>query len=144
MNRTRPPAIHPVNLDTALFDNKSDSTHQVDLDALADAINNDLAKLPQVTLQPAPDIGKLSADAVLEQYKMAAKSIEAMGEEVQERIRALEAAMRECDEDMKLLKEAADAVREKGKHAHAEIERTAAVSKDIREIVTAIKAKLTP
>jgi uncharacterized coiled-coil DUF342 family protein len=117
----------------------------VDLHALEKDISS---PLPTVQIKPAqqmqtePDIGKLSADAVLEQYNMAAQSVEAMGEEVQKRIRALEAAMKECDDDMKLLKEAADSIKEKGRHAHAEIERTSAVSKDIREIVAAIKAKL--
>jgi hypothetical protein len=122
----------------------------VDLDALARVVTaSDFdqqppAMTPTTVIQsPAPDIGKLSADAVLEQYKMAAQSVEAMGDEVQKRIRALEAAMKECDDDMKLLKDAAEAIMEKGKHAHAEIERTTAVSKDIREIVAAIKTKLT-
>jgi uncharacterized coiled-coil DUF342 family protein len=114
----------------------------VDLDRLAAEISFEQHKLPAVTLQHTPDIAKLSADAVLEQYKMAAKSVEEMGEEVQARIRALEAAIVECNADMKLLKEAADAIMEKGKHAHVEIERTAAVSKDIRDIVAQIKEKL--
>jgi uncharacterized coiled-coil DUF342 family protein len=114
--------------------------HPVNLDVIEDQISQ-LAGVPTLT-RHEEDIGKLSADAVLEQYKMAAKSVEDMGEEIQKRIRALEAAIRECDADMKLLKEAADAIREKGKHAHAEIERTSAVSKDIRDIVASIKGKL--
>ena len=73
---------------------------------------------------------------------MAAKSVEEMGEEIKDRIRALERAMRECDDDLNLLKEAADAIRKKGVAAHVEIERTSQVSKSIREIVDAIKAKL--
>ena len=119
--------------------------HPVDLDALENEVTKNLTKLGPLAparMQPEPDLGKLSADAVLEQFKMAAKSVEEMGEEIQIRIRALEAAMQECDSDMKLLKDAADAIRDKGKHAHAEIERTSAVSKDIREIVAAIKTKL--
>jgi methyl-accepting chemotaxis protein len=123
--------------------------HPVDLDQLAQQIENDMSagvqRLPVPRMdqvQRQPDIGKLSADAVLEQFKMAAKSVEEMGEEVQERIRALEAAIHECNSDMQLLREAADAIREKGKHAHAEIERTSAVSKDIRDIVAQIKAKI--
>ena len=113
----------------------------VNLEKLEAAISTEARTLPAVNMT-GDDIGKLSADAVQEQYKMAAKSVEDMGEEIQSRIRALEAAMRECDEDMKLLKEAADAIREKGKHAHAEIERTSAVSKDIRDVVAQIKTKL--
>jgi hypothetical protein len=112
----------------------------IDLDALESEIGNH-PQLPALA-PDEPNIGKLSADAVLEQYKMAAKSVEEMGNEVQQRITALNAAMAECDADLKLLKDAAIAIREKGKYAHAEIERTAAVSKDIHTIVEQIKTKL--
>jgi hypothetical protein len=120
---------------------------EIDLDSLENEISSSLEKMPSLRLPPAPqlptpDIGKLSADAVLEQFKVAAKSVEAMGAEVQERIRALEAAIVECNADLTLLAEAAEAIRAKGKHAHAEIERTSAVSKDIRNIVDQIKVKL--
>jgi hypothetical protein len=128
--------------------------HPVDLDRLEQELHTSLEKIPVpyynadapkdfVKSATPPDIGRLSADAVLEQYNMAAKSVEEMGDEIKKRIAALEAALKECDADMKLLAEAAAAIRDKGKHAHSEIERTAAVSKDIRDIVDQIKAKLT-
>lgn len=118
--------------------------HPVNLDALEQEVRRIPAPeyVEHYTQEPEPDIGRLSADAVLEQYNMAAKAVKDMGEEIQERIRALEAALRECDADMKLLDEAAQAIKEKGKLAHAEIERTSAVSKDIREVVAVIKSKL--
>jgi hypothetical protein len=115
----------------------------VDLDALEQDVVGSLQQLPPVQMQPQPDIGRLSADAVLEQFNIAAKSVEAMGDEVRKRIAALETALKECDADLRLLADAAAAIRDKGKHAHAEIERTSAVSKDIRGIVDQIKAKLT-
>jgi uncharacterized coiled-coil DUF342 family protein len=121
------------------------SRHPVDLDMLEQEITSttlDHSKLPTMQMQAEPDIGRLSADAVLEQFKMAAKSVEEMGVEVQERARALDAAMKQCDADLKILAEAAEMIREKGKHAHAEIERASAVSKDIRSIVDQIKSKL--
>jgi hypothetical protein len=98
--------------------------------------------LPTTMIEPTPDIGRLSADAVLAQYELAAKGVAEMGDAVKERIMALEAALKDCDADMKLLKEAADAIREKGKHAHAEIERTSAVSRDIRNVVAEIRKKI--
>jgi chromosome segregation ATPase len=136
--------VHPVDLDQLGEQVNQLSRTPVDLHALERDISSPLpaVTLKQTQVQADPDIGKLSADAVLEQYNMAAKAVEAMGEEVQKRIRALEDAMKDCDEDMRLLREAADSIREKGQLAHAEIERTSAVSKDIREIVAAIKAKI--
>jgi hypothetical protein len=138
-------------------------THPVDLDAL----ENDVSNLLQLDghnvtpnmirraahLEPLPqqqelhqqvhhDLGKLSADAVLEQYEQAAKAVASMGDEVQTRVRSLKSMLEECDNDMKLLEEAAIAIKEKGKLAHAEIERTSAVSKDIRAVVADVMKKI--
>jgi hypothetical protein len=54
----------------------------------------------------------------------------------------LETVLKDCDADMKLLASAAIAIREKGKRAHEEIAKTAAVSKNIREIVADFQSKL--
>jgi hypothetical protein len=138
MNKNR---THPIDLDKLGEDmNQMGRAHSVDLYVLEKDLST--SQQMQIETRAEPDIGKLSADAVLEQYKMAAKSVEEMGNEVQQRITALNAAMAECDADLKLLKDAAIAIREKGKYAHAEIERTAAVSKDIHLIVEQIKTKL--
>ena len=79
------------------------------------------------------DIGRLSAEAVLAQYEEAAKSVEAMGNEIKDRIKRLEGAMIEADSDMKTVAEAAAAIREKGKLAQLMIEEASGVSKQIRE-----------
>jgi hypothetical protein len=98
-------------------------------------------------LPPAPtvsieDIGRLSAEAVQAQYEHAAQSIESMGAAVKERISKLEAAMHECDADMKMIAETAAAVREKGKLIFAQIEEANSVSKDIRAACTEFKSKV--
>ena len=90
----------------------------------------------------ALDIGRLSADAVKEQYERAAQAVEEMGKAVTERIARLEAALRNCDADMKILEDAAVAIREKGNLVYAEIEHTNAVSNEIRDICRTISAKL--
>jgi chromosome segregation ATPase len=120
------------------------TTHRaVNLETLEHEVTDSLQQFSELSNPSAtPDIGKLSADVVLEQYKMAAKAVEAMGEEMQKRIAALDAAIRDCYSDMKLLHEAAAAISDKGKHAHAEIERTSAVSKDIREVISQVMTKL--
>lgn len=140
----RPPMNHPVDLD-ALENDIGELLHtsQAPRGPYAPHESN-VEPLPPRVMPAAQhrEISKLSADVVLEQYKLAAKAIEAMGEEVQRRATALEAASAECVADMKLLKEAAEMVVEKGKQAHAEIERTTAVSRDIREVIESVKAKL--
>jgi hypothetical protein len=87
------------------------------------------------------DLGRLSAEAVLTQYETAARNVEEMGAAVKERIAALEEALRECDRDMKLLGEAANAIRDKGKLAYAHIEHTAQVSSAIRSVCAEFQKK---
>lgn len=78
------------------------------------------------------DIGRLSAEAVLSQYEAAAKAVEGMGEEIKDRINRLEAALVEADKDMKLVAEAAAAIREKGKLVYVQIQEASGVSDAIR------------
>ena len=89
-----------------------------------------------VTQPAAPepdDIGRLSAEAVLAQYDHAAKCVEELGLEVKDRIRKLEDQLKEADADLKLIGEAANKIREKGKLVHMQIEEASQLSKDIRE-----------
>lgn len=121
------------------------------LRSLADRLDNipleeEVQQLPKVAILPAPaeepDIGKLSAEAVQAQYEHAARSVEHMGEEIQDRIRKLNAALGECHGDMGLLAEAAKAIRDKGHLVAAQIQEAANVSKTIRETCAAIGSKL--
>jgi hypothetical protein len=106
---------------------------RVEIDRLEDAMHLPAAE--------AHDLGRLSAEAVLKQYETAAHNVEEMGAAVKERIAALTAALAECDADMRLIGEAANAIREKGKHAYAHIEHTAAVSREIRAICSEFQRK---
>jgi hypothetical protein len=78
-----------------------------------------------ITLPGAPaveNIGRVPPEAVQTQFENAAKSVEEMGIAAKERIAKLEAALRECDADMKLITETATAIREKGKLIYTQIE----------------------
>jgi hypothetical protein len=108
----------------------------------ADDLENEIGDMLRDTrqrpvIQPAApqqdDIGRLSAEAVLAQYDHAAKCVEELGLEVKERIRKLEDQLKEADADLKLIGEAANKIREKGKLVHAQIEEASQLSKDIRE-----------
>lgn len=119
----------------------------VDLD-LEQEIEDTIRTAHHTPVPPAPqpvtieDIGRLSAEAVQAQYEQAAQSIEAMGEAVKERITKLEAAMHECDADMKMVSETASAVREKGKMIFAQIEEANHISKDIRSVCADFKMRI--
>jgi len=88
------------------------------------------------------DIGRLSAEAVLSQYEAAAKSVEGMGDEIKDRIKKLEAALVEADKDLKLVAEAAAAIREKGRLVQIQIEEASGVSQDIRTMCTNLRKKI--
>lgn len=105
----------------------------------------ELRRMPaQVDQLTDKDIGRLSAEAVLGQYEAAAKSVEGMGEEIKGRIKTLEAAMNEADKDLKLVAEAAQAIREKGKLVQTQIEEASNVSQDIRTMCTNLRKKIGP
>lgn len=88
------------------------------------------------------DVGRLSAEAVLAQYEAAAKAVEGMGNEIKERIKRLEAALIEADKDMKLVAEAAAAIREKGKLVYIQIEEASELSSGIRNACADFRKKV--
>lgn len=88
------------------------------------------------------DIGRLSAEAVLAQYELAAKAVEDMGEAIKTRVARLADALAEADADMRLVAETAKAIREKGALAHAQIEEAAGVSKEIRGACADFRSKI--
>jgi len=88
------------------------------------------------------ELGRMSAEAVLSQYEAAARKVEEMGDDVKKRISDLEAALHECDDDLKLIGEAAAAIREKGKHVQVQIEEASALSRDIRTACEEFKKKI--
>jgi len=88
------------------------------------------------------DLGRLSAEAVLSQYEGAAKAIEGLGEEITDRARKLEASLIEADRDLKLIAEAAEAIREKGKLVYVQIEEASGVSRNIRDVCAELRNKV--
>ena len=125
---TDAPRLKAVNLDTLEQDVQSALRHQ----QIGQAVEHVGEK----------DVGRLSAEAVLVQYEAAAKGVETMGDEIKDRIAKLETAMREADEAMKLVSEAAAAIREKGKLVHMQIEEATQLSKDIRDACVEFRKKV--
>lgn len=88
------------------------------------------------------DIGRLSGEAVLGQYDVAALAVTNMGEEVKDRIRNLELAMFEADKDLKLIAEAAAFIKDKGKLVQQQIEEASNVSTSIRALCLSVRKKI--
>jgi ribonuclease HII len=86
--------------------------------------------------------GRLSAESIRHEYDLAAKAIESMGNEVRERVDKLEAALTDCDHDMKLIAEAAASIRDKGKSVYVQIEEASVLSKEIRDTIAQARQKV--
>jgi hypothetical protein len=91
---------------------------------------------------PVDDIGHMAADAVLKVYEATAQKVEAMGDEVKERIAKLAAALNEADEDLKLLASAAAAIRDKGAAVAELVQQAAKTSKVIRDLAADFRDKV--
>ena len=88
--------------------------------------------------RPAPpvaaqDIGRLSAEAVMKQWEQTAKDVENLSAEIKERAAKLEAALQDCDQDLKLLGEAARHILKKGETIRTMIEEANETSRKIRD-----------
>jgi hypothetical protein len=97
---------------------------------------------PLAQQQPLDDLGRMSAEAVLAQYEAAAKAVEEMGSHIKDRVSALDESLRETDRDLKLIAEAAAAIRDKGKRVQLQIEEVSSLSRDIRDACTEFKRKM--
>jgi predicted ribosome quality control (RQC) complex YloA/Tae2 family protein len=98
-----------------------------------------------VDREAPPDVdalGGMSAEAVRRQCESAASSVKSMGEEINKRVTAIEGALTEADHDLKLLEEAAIAIREKGKLVTLQVEEMGNVSRDIRATVAELMKKI--
>ena len=103
---------------------------------------------PNLTGTSAPrgddldNLGRMQAEAATKQFEAAAKACESMSDEVKDRIARLQASMDECARDLKLISEAANAMREKGKAVRAQIEQSAALSKQVRDACADLKRRV--
>ena len=113
------PDLHPVRLEPSL---ESD---------LAELVRTDK---PYNSREMVPhDIGKLTSEAVVAQYEQAAASVEQLGEAIKESVAKLEAVIADHATDLKLIADAANTIREKGKRVQIQIEEANALTVEIRE-----------
>ena len=90
----------------------------------------------------ATEIGKLSAEAVVREYEETAKEIEAMGNELLERVKQCEALTRDTLSVNAELKEIAARYREEAKRAFDHIETCSQVVAEARKACGELKDKI--
>jgi hypothetical protein len=88
------------------------------------------------------DVGKLSAEAVVKQYEVAARAVEAMGAELTASLEKLDATKLETMAALKELNEVVEAYRETGKRIFLQIENHSLMTTEVRSTCAALKEKI--
>lgn len=97
--------------------------------------------LARISVTPE-EIGRLSAEAVMAQFEQASQAVEGLGGEVKDSAHKLEAAMQQHMADLKLLTDAANKIREKGKAIQKLIEEASALSRKIHDACADFNGKV--
>lgn len=90
----------------------------------------------------ATEIGKLSAEAVVREYEIAAKEIEVMGAELIELVKQCEVVTRSALTVTEELKETAGRYREEAKRVFRQIENCSQVTAEVRSVCTELRDKI--
>lgn len=90
----------------------------------------------------ATEIGKLSAEAVVREYEIAAKEIEVMGAELINLVKQCEAVTRSALSVTEELKETAGRYREEAKRVFRQIENCSQVTAEVRNVCTELREKI--
>ena len=90
----------------------------------------------------ATEIGKLSAEAVVREYEIAAKEIEVMGTELMDLVKQCETVTRNALGVTQELKETAARYREEAKRVFQQIENCSQVTAEVRSICNDLREKI--
>ena len=90
----------------------------------------------------ATEIGKLSAEAMVREFEVTAKEIEAIGAELIERVGQCEAMTRDAMAVTEELKETAARYRDRAKRVFAEIEDCSLLTAEVRKTCTDLKERI--
>lgn len=90
----------------------------------------------------ATEIGKLSAEAVVREYEIAAKEIEVMGAELTNLAKQCEAVTRNALTVTEELKETASRYREEAKRVFHQIETCSQVTSEVRSVCNELREKI--
>jgi len=111
-----------------------------------------LAPPPRTPAPPVPDyvshredvteIGKLSAEAIVREYEVTAREIEAMGEVVKEMLQRCEQLTTSASSMLKEIKTTASNYRKEGKRIFNEIESCSSATEEVRRLCEAFRDKI--
>jgi hypothetical protein len=87
-------------------------------------------------------VGKLTAEAVIQQYEGAAKEVEAMGTELTERLKKLDATKAEVLVTLDEIKETAAKYREEGKRVFLQIEDCSLMTQEVKATCGTLRGKI--
>jgi hypothetical protein len=111
---------------------------RVNLQALDDELGEVARRVNRPEITPlddvpdqGPDIGRLSADAVMATAEAAAKEVESLKVMVKELAPELEASLAEMDKSLKTIGEAAKQVRDRGERTRLQVQAANDLAKDI-------------
>jgi hypothetical protein len=90
----------------------------------------------------ATEIGKLSAEAVVREYEIAAKEIEVMGTELMDLVKQCETVTRNALGVTEELQETAGRYREEAKRVFQQIENCSQVTAEVRNICNDLREKI--
>lgn len=123
--------------------NQSTAARVFNIRDVEDDIEHALRAAPQLP-QPvsAKDVGRLTAEAITGQYELAAKEVEAMGDELKLRLEKLEATKTEANAAIEEIKETAARYRDEGKRIALQIEDMAAMTSEVRTTCGSLKEKI--
>lgn len=91
----------------------------------------------------ATEIGKLSAEAIVQEYEAAAKEIEAMGEVMKAMVQRCEQLASSASAMLEDIKTTAQRYRNEGKRIFDEIESCSTMTDDVRRLCGAFRDKIT-
>jgi len=90
----------------------------------------------------ATEIGKLSAEAIVKEYEITAKEIEAVGEFVKEMAQRCEQLSTSASEMLKEIKNTAARYRKEGKRIFNEIESCSSATNEVRQLCGTFRDKI--
>lgn len=100
----------------------------------------EMLEQPMVT---AEDLGRITAEAIATAHETAALSLAELGKELAERVTAINQLKLDAEAALKDCLDVAEQYRAAGKLAAEQVERTAALTAEVRETCDAMKKKLT-
>jgi hypothetical protein len=147
MARPTPPISNAVDLEREIaeeFRNRPLLRESQPSDFATPAVRAPALSMPDYVehRDGATEIGKLSAEAVLREYEVAAKEIEATGAELIERVKQCEEMTRDALSVIDEMKETAARYREEAKRIFVQIESCSLVTAEVRKTCTELKEKI--